>query len=118
MSEAMVISLTNLMRKRSAFLKQFAVSGTFLPSCLLTLLRVLEMQKAPKGGCLSGLGSDQSSGIENPLFQSRRTFLSGLSAKLDEAEQDFVTLRLQLLDGARSHLGMDAVDELLLHFRG
>jgi len=33
------------------------------------------------------------------------------------AEQDFVALRLQLLDGARSDLGMDAVDELLLHFR-
>ena len=28
-----------------------------------------------------------------------------------------VDLGFELLDGARSHLGMDAVDELLLHFR-
>src|SRR5712692_5130192 len=43
--------------------------------------------------------------------------LGNLVAQLDQAEQDFVALRLQLLDGARSSLGMDAVDELLLHFR-
>src|SRR5882757_11470 len=43
--------------------------------------------------------------------------LGNLVAQLDQAEQDFVALRLQLLDGARSDLGMDAVDELLLHFR-
>src|SRR6267378_2713430 len=43
--------------------------------------------------------------------------LGNLVAQLDEAEQDFVALRLQLLDGARACLGMDAVDELLLHFR-
>src|SRR5882757_6330153 len=43
--------------------------------------------------------------------------LGNLVAQLNQAEQDFVALRLQLLDGARSRLGMDAVDELLLHFR-
>src|SRR5260221_142415 len=40
-----------------------------------------------------------------------------LVAQLDQAEQDFVTLRLQLRDAARSGLSMDAVDEYLLHFR-
>src|SRR4030081_2650802 len=38
-------------------------------------------------------------------------------AQLDQAEQGFVALRLQLRDGARSGFGMDAVDEYLLHFR-
>src|SRR5262249_6221692 len=40
-----------------------------------------------------------------------------LGAQFDEAEQDLVALRLQLLDRARSDLGMNAVDELLLHVR-
>src|SRR5215470_14424498 len=44
--------------------------------------------------------------------------LGTLGPQLNEAEQDLVPLRLQLLDGARSDLGMDAVDELLLHLRG
>src|SRR5262245_32312992 len=38
-------------------------------------------------------------------------------AQFDEAKQKLVPLRLQLLDGARSDLGMDAVDELFLHLR-
>src|SRR5882672_3973529 len=40
-----------------------------------------------------------------------------LVAQLDQAEQNFVALRLKLLDGARSGLGMDAVDQYLFHFR-
>src|ERR1700720_3045258 len=48
-------------------------------------------------------------------FRSAR--FANLVAQLDQAEQDFVALRLQFLDGARSGLGMDAVDELLLYFR-
>src|SRR5712691_5577983 len=51
------------------------------------------------------------------LLRFRLARLGNLVAQLDEAEQDFVSLRLQLLDGARSDLGVDAVDELLLHFR-
>src|SRR5271170_3371761 len=54
----------------------------------------------------------------DPIRRFRWARLGGLVAQLKQAEQDFVALRLQLLDGARSHLGMDAVDELLLHFRG
>src|SRR5215469_1124089 len=46
-------------------------------------------------------------------LRDRRTLL----AQFDEAEENLVPLRLQLLDGARSDLGMDAVDEFLLHFR-
>src|SRR5262249_13464832 len=42
---------------------------------------------------------------------------AGLGSQFDVAEQNLVPLRLQLRDGARSDLGMDAVDELLLHFR-
>src|SRR5215469_13981408 len=41
--------------------------------------------------------------------------LGTLGAQLNETEQDLVALRLQLLDRARSDLGMNAVDELLLH---
>src|SRR5216683_7295614 len=50
----------------------------------------------------------------------RRFRLAGLGnlvAQLNEAEQDFVALRLQFLDGARADLGMNTVDELLLHLR-
>src|SRR5262249_31366550 len=43
--------------------------------------------------------------------------LGTLGPQFDEAEQHLVALRLQLLDRARSDLGMDAVDELLLHLR-
>src|SRR5215510_10155773 len=35
--------------------------------------------------------------------------------QFDEAEQNLVPRCLELVDGARSDLGMDAVDELLLH---
>src|SRR5262249_22521422 len=35
--------------------------------------------------------------------------------QFDEAEQILVPRCLELVDGARSNLGMDAVDELLLH---
>src|SRR5262245_36107389 len=38
-------------------------------------------------------------------------------AALNQTEQNLVTLRLQLLDGAGSGLGVDAVDKLLLHLR-
>src|SRR6266852_234 len=51
------------------------------------------------------------------LRRFRLARLGNLVAQLDQAEQDFVALRLQLLDGARSGLSVDAVDELLLHFR-
>src|SRR5712691_12471193 len=51
------------------------------------------------------------------LLRFRLARLGDLVAQLDQAEQNFVALRLQLLDGARSGLGMDAVNELLLHFR-
>src|SRR5262249_26415665 len=40
-----------------------------------------------------------------------------LGPQFDETEQDLVPLPLQLLDRARSDFGMDAVIELLLHFR-
>src|SRR6266403_2225165 len=51
------------------------------------------------------------------LRRFRLARLGNLVAQLDQAEQNFVALRLQLLDGARARLGMDAVDERLLHFR-
>src|SRR5713226_1231887 len=51
------------------------------------------------------------------LRRFRLARLCNLVAQLDQAEQNFVALRLQLRNGARSGLGMDAVDELLLHFR-
>src|SRR5262249_30147324 len=41
-----------------------------------------------------------------------------LATQLEDAEQNLVPLRLKLVDGARSDLGMDAVDELLLQLRG
>ncbi len=47
----------------------------------------------------------------------RQLGFGSLLAQLDQAEQNFVALRLQLRDGARSGLGMDAVDEFLLHVR-
>src|SRR6266849_2176100 len=51
------------------------------------------------------------------LRRFRLARLGNLVAQLKQAEQDLVALRLQLLDGARSDLSVDAVDELLLHFR-
>src|SRR6266700_7638463 len=48
-------------------------------------------------------------------FGRGRRFLS-LGAQLEQPEQDLVALRLQLGDRARADLGMNAVDELLLHF--
>src|ERR1700752_3108181 len=50
-------------------------------------------------------------------FRFRLARLGNLVAQLKQAEQDFVALRLELSDGARTDLGMDAVDELFLHFR-
>src|SRR5262249_28972085 len=44
--------------------------------------------------------------------------LGTLGPQLDEAKEDLIPLRLQLLDRARSDLGMDAFDEPLLHLRG
>src|SRR3981189_1223224 len=41
--------------------------------------------------------------------------LGNLVAQLNQAEQDLFALPLQPRDGARSDLGMNAVDELLLH---
>ena len=38
-------------------------------------------------------------------------------ARSSEAEQKLVPFGFELLDGARSDLGVDAVDELLLQFR-
>ena len=49
-------------------------------------------------------------------FRFRLARLGNLVAQLKQDEQDFVALRLELSDGARTDLGMDAVDELLLHF--
>jgi len=54
------------------------------------------------------------SGDRRRQFRSAR--LGNLVAQLNQAEQDFAALRLQFLDGARSDLGMDTVDELLLRF--
>src|SRR6266567_6976929 len=51
------------------------------------------------------------------LRRFRLARLGNLFAQLNQAEQNFVALRLQLRNGARSSLGMDAVDEYLLHFR-
>src|SRR6185295_1637417 len=44
-----------------------------------------------------------------------RRFL-GLGAQLEQSQQYFVALRLQLRNRARADLSMNAVDELLLHF--
>ena len=52
----------------------------------------------------------------DPLRRFRLARLGSPVAQLNQAEQDFVALRLQFLDGARSDLGMDTVDELLLRF--
>src|SRR5262249_13157596 len=41
--------------------------------------------------------------------------LGTLGPQFDEAEQNLVPGCLELLDAARADLGMDAVDELLLH---
>ena len=38
-------------------------------------------------------------------------------AQLNQPEQHFVSLCRQLVDGARADLGVNAVDDLLLHFR-
>src|ERR1700747_2953129 len=43
--KGILMSTINLMRKRSMFLKQLAVSGTFLPSRPLTFLVVIEARK-------------------------------------------------------------------------
>src|ERR1700688_3657488 len=47
----------------------------------------------------------------------RRRRLLGLGAQLEQPQQDLVPLRLQLSNRARADLGMNAVYELLLHFR-
>src|ERR1700731_4603354 len=52
----------------------------------------------------------------HPYLSVPLTRLS-FGAQLDEAEQHLVALCLQLLDGPRSDFGMNAIDELLLHFR-
>src|ERR1700744_1598160 len=49
-------------------------------------------------------------------YQRRRGRLVILLAQLDEPEQDFVALGLQLGDRARANLGVNAVDEGLLYF--
>src|SRR5439155_20841157 len=46
----------------------------------------------------------------------RRRRLLGLGAQLEQTQQDLVALRLQLGNRARADLGMNAVDEFLLHF--
>src|SRR5215475_7839611 len=64
-----------------------------------------------------------SSGLSFPIPRHEivvgfvRTIALNARAKLNQTEQNLVTFRLQLLDGAGSGLGVDAVDELLLHFR-
>jgi hypothetical protein len=59
----------------------------------------------------------QARGLRRPAPSlSFGSLLGNLVAQLNQAEQDFVALRLQFLDGARSDLGMDTVDELLLRF--
>src|SRR5580704_5361834 len=40
-----------------------------------------------------------------------------LAAQLEQPQQDLVALGLELRDGARSDLGVDAIDERLLHLR-
>ena len=50
-------------------------------------------------------------------FRFRLARLGNLVAQLKQAEQDFVALRLELSDGARTDLGMNTIDKLLLHFR-
>src|SRR5579864_8424800 len=40
-----------------------------------------------------------------------------IGAQFDEAKQHLIPLRLQLLNGTRPDLGMDAVNERLLHLR-
>src|SRR5713101_660883 len=45
-----------------------------------------------------------------------RSHFLGLGAQLEQSQQDLVALRLQLGNRARANLGMNAVDELLLHF--
>src|SRR5262249_61986264 len=47
----------------------------------------------------------------------RGELVGALRAQFDEAEENLVSLCLQLLDAARSDLGVDAVDELPWHFR-
>src|SRR5437660_4610453 len=42
--------------------------------------------------------------------------LLDLGAQLEQPQQDLVALRLQLGNRARADLGMNALDELLLHF--
>jgi hypothetical protein len=65
-------------------------------------------------GCVIDIaGGGLVSGDRHRRFLAR---LGNLVAQLNQAEQDFVALRLQFLDGARSDLGMDTVDELLLRF--
>src|SRR6185295_373862 len=68
--------------------------------------------------CASALGSWEarlpSAGASSRSGHDRR-FLS-LGAQLEQPEQYLVALRLQLGNRARADLGMNAVDELLLHF--
>src|SRR5215510_12929015 len=46
-----------------------------------------------------------------------RSHIRMFGAQLEKTEQNLVPLRFKLLDGSRSDLGVDAVDELLLYFR-
>src|ERR1700722_11512214 len=46
-----------------------------------------------------------------------RMLFLGLGAQFEQPEQDLVALRRQITDGARAHLGVNTVDELLLDLR-
>src|SRR5258705_6955651 len=48
---------------------------------------------------------------------TRRDRLRTLIAQFEEPNQNLIPLGFELLDGARSDFGMDAVDELLPHAR-
>ena len=51
-----------------------------------------------------------------PFLLSPRAF--GFGAQFKQPEQNLVTLRGQIVDRARAHFGMDAVNQLLLELRG
>src|SRR5262249_40569653 len=85
------------------------------------LERLEEVQLIPPDPPTRPEGPLLLSATPSPLLSRGRfgsDHLRTLVAQFEKAEQNVVPLRLQLLDAARSDLGMDAVDELLLHLRG
>jgi len=81
-------------------------------------LHSLQKHEASEGGGFGGFGLlDRECELGDPLCQIRLVGLGNLLAQLNQAEQDLVALRCQLVDRARADFGMNAIDQLLLNLR-